>query len=110
MSTGLQLMLTGAAASAVFFVLSPFYYAVGQVRFWTKAYGIYSIVVLSLGWVLVESWGFVGVAASLGLGNLLFNLVMASLMRPTWRRWIDDGSAPEPPPAAGLVPTGSGIP
>jgi len=110
MSAGLQLMLVGTAASAVFFALSPFYYAVGQVRFWTKAFGIYAVMVLGVAWALVGPLGFVGVAASLGLGNLVFNVVMAGLIRPMWRRWNDDGSAPEPPPAAGLIPTESGGP
>jgi O-antigen/teichoic acid export membrane protein len=109
-STGLQLMLIGTGASAVFFALSPFYYAVGQVRFWTTAYGIYAVLALGVAWAVVGSWGFDGVAASLGLGYLVFNIVMAGLVRPMWRRWNDVGSAPQPPPATGLVPTESGVP
>jgi O-antigen/teichoic acid export membrane protein len=99
MTLGLQLMLIGTAASAVFFTLSPFYYAVGQVRFWTKAYGTYALVVAVVAWAVVGSWGFVGVAAAFGVGNLVFNLVMAGMVRPMWRRWTDD----TPAPPTGLV-------
>jgi O-antigen/teichoic acid export membrane protein len=97
MGLGLQLLLLGTAVSGVFFVLGPFYYAAGQVRFWTKGYGAYAVLVLVIAWALVGLWGFTGVAASLGLGNIVFNVVMASLARPMWRRWEGESEALESP-------------
>jgi hypothetical protein len=48
-------------------------------------------------WAFVGLWGFTGVAASLGLGNIVFNVVMVGLARPMWRRWKGESEALESP-------------
>jgi hypothetical protein len=98
----LQLMSLGAATSHVFFALTPFYHAVGQVGFWTKGLRQLRGSGSSPSWALVKPWGFVGVVASAGLGTLVFNLAMAGSMRSMWRKW--SFGACGSPPAAVLSP------
>lgn len=76
MVTGAQLMMVSEAISALFFWASSFYYASGRVAFWTKAYGLYTIIVIGLGAVSMALWGFFGLAASVALSKAVFSVLM----------------------------------
>ena len=78
MISGTQIMLVGAALSAVFFWLNSFYYAAGKVGLWTKVYGIYAALVIGIAWFCIEQWGFFGMAMVVAVGNVLFTLWMAT--------------------------------
>ncbi len=74
--TGAQIMMVGAAGSAVFFWLNSFYYASGRIVLWTKAYGLYTVLIIGLGWIFIQQWGFVGFTMLITLGKILFILLM----------------------------------
>jgi O-antigen/teichoic acid export membrane protein len=80
MVTGTQIMMVGAAVSAVFFWLSSFYYASGRIALWTKAYGLYTVLIIGLGWIFIQQWGFVGFTMLITLGKILFTLLMGGLI------------------------------
>ncbi len=80
MVVGLQVMMLGVAVSAVFFWLSVFYYAFGKISLWTKAYGLYTLLVIGLAWSCVQQWGFTGMAGLVGLGKVLFTVTMVSCL------------------------------
>jgi O-antigen/teichoic acid export membrane protein len=69
---GTQIMMLGAVISAVFFWLTSFYYASGRIDSWTKAYAVYMALVTGLTWLVVQRWGFSGVAVLVGLGKATF--------------------------------------
>ncbi|MBI4522550.1 MAG: oligosaccharide flippase family protein [Deltaproteobacteria bacterium] len=75
---GTQLMMLGAAVSAVFFWLTAFYYASGQFGFFTKAYAFYTLFVIGLAWYGARNWGFSGLAGIITVGRALFVLLMVS--------------------------------
>lgn len=83
MVVGAQLMMLGEAISALFFWTTSFYYASGKIAFWTKAYGLYTTVVIGLGTVFMSWWGFSGLAASIALIKAMFSVLMALL---TWQK------------------------
>ncbi len=74
MVSGAQVMMVGAAVSAAFFWLNPFYYATDRVGVWAKAYALSTAAVISLGWVCVQRWGFLGLAIIVGFGKAFFTL------------------------------------
>lgn len=76
MVPGVQVMMAGSALSAVFFWTISFYYATGKIAFWTKAYGLYTAVVVGVGAVLMERWGFFGLAVVVALSKAAFSIVM----------------------------------
>ncbi len=91
MVTGLQLMMVGVAVSTVFFYLNPLYYSAGKVALWTKCHAVYVVVMLGLAWWAIEQYGYTGLAAVMGGGVLVFNLVMAALMHTVWERPFPKG-------------------
>jgi hypothetical protein len=93
MVSGAQIMMTGAAVSAMFFWLNAGYYASGRIGLWTRGYGIYTTVVLGLAWWCVQQWGFLGVAGLVTLGKVLFTVVMAIICIAGWRREYDPGES-----------------
>jgi O-antigen/teichoic acid export membrane protein len=80
MVTGAQIMMLGAAGSAVFFWLNSFYYASGRIVQWAKAYSLYTFLVIGLGWFCINQWGFVGMAAVIAVGKILFTSSMVILL------------------------------
>jgi O-antigen/teichoic acid export membrane protein len=88
MVLGAQLMMAGAAVSIIFFYLAPAYYAAGRFGFWAKTYGVQVILVVAVALAVVRPWGFSGVAGVVGLGNALFNAVMACLFAVTWEKRV----------------------
>lgn len=74
MVPGVQVMMIGAPVSAVFFWLISFFYASGKIAFWTKAYGLYTAVVIGLGVPFMKLWGFLGLAVLMGLSKAVFSI------------------------------------
>jgi O-antigen/teichoic acid export membrane protein len=80
MVLGAQVMMLGSVISSVFFWLNSFYYASGRIAYWTIGYAIYTILVLSLSWLAIERWGFLGLVCLVVLGKILFMLLMLVLL------------------------------
>ena len=79
MVLGLQLMMAGAAVDAAFFTMKPFYYASGQAGRFAKAHGIYTVIVLALSWLVIEQWGFPGMAGLIATGKVAFTVTLVAL-------------------------------
>ncbi len=77
MVPGVQVLLLGGAASALFFWLAPYYYATGRVAFWTKGFAVYTLLALGMGLVFAQQWGFWGIAMVFALGRVSFSVWMA---------------------------------
>jgi len=75
MVLGAQVMVVGAAISAMFFWLIQFYYISGNVGLWTKLYGFYTGLTIALGWLVIQHGGFLGLAFLVTAGKILFLLV-----------------------------------
>jgi len=90
MVPGLQLLLLGAAVSAVFFFNAPYYLAAGRLSWWAKAFGLYTIVSLAGEWFAAVQFGFMGLAVAASAGTVAFNLGVGV---PLMRR----GPSPLPP-------------
>ena len=73
---GVQILIVGAAASALFFWLNSFYYASGNVSIWTLGVALQSTFVIGLAWFFVRLWGFNGMAAVAAVGKVAFTLLM----------------------------------
>ncbi|HET8580411.1 MAG TPA: oligosaccharide flippase family protein [Nitrospiraceae bacterium] len=71
---GAQMMMIGVTVSTMFFWLTSYYYASGQIGFWTKTYGVYAVLTLALGWFFIVQWGLLGMAALVALGKVSFTL------------------------------------
>jgi O-antigen/teichoic acid export membrane protein len=84
---GAQVMLLAAAVSTVFFWLRSFYYAIGKINLWTKAYSLYTALVVGLGWWCVQGWGFAGLANLMAAGTILFTVSMMVVYMTAWERW-----------------------
>lgn len=76
---GVQIMMVGAAVSAIFFWLNSFYYASAKVSLWTLGYALQSLVVIGLAWFFVRQWGFPGMAALVAIGKIAFTLTMTGI-------------------------------
>lgn len=81
MIPGAQVLLLSAAVSAVFFWLNSFYYACGGISLWVKGYAIYTLLVIGLSWVVIHDGGFLGLAWLVGMGEILFTLLMLALLK-----------------------------
>lgn len=92
MVPGVQIMLVGAAVSAVFFWLNSFYYASARIDLWAKAYGLYTAIVIGLAWVYIEPWGFTGLATVVAIGKVLFTLFMVILSMVLRKIWCKQPS------------------
>jgi len=55
-----QLMMIGVAISTMFFWLNSYYFASGQFALLTKAYFLYTCLIIGGGWIIIQSWGFLG--------------------------------------------------
>jgi O-antigen/teichoic acid export membrane protein len=77
MIAGAQMLLLAAAVDAPFFWLYPYYYASARVSVWTKAYAVYTGMVLLLGSLAALHWGFAGMTAAFGTGKVGLNLTMS---------------------------------
>jgi O-antigen/teichoic acid export membrane protein len=86
MVLGTQVMLIGAAVSAVFFWLHATYYAAGAIRLWTQAYTLYTVFVVGLAWLCIQWWGFSGLAVLVTVGKTLFTIVMVIVCIKAWER------------------------
>jgi O-antigen/teichoic acid export membrane protein len=73
---GTQMLIVATAISTVFFWLTAIYYASGRVDVWTKAYGLYTGVVIGLSWLSIHWWGFSGLAGLVTVGKVGFTLLM----------------------------------
>jgi O-antigen/teichoic acid export membrane protein len=86
MLPGAQMMIIGAAVSVAFFWLNSFYYASGRIGQWTKAYGLYTALVILLAWLSIQQWGFSGMGILVGVGKMLFTLSMVGALVSTHER------------------------
>jgi O-antigen/teichoic acid export membrane protein len=73
---GVQLMMAGAAVSALFFWLNPVYYASANLNIWTLGYALQTGLVIGLAWFIARAWGFPGMALLTALGKSVFTLAM----------------------------------
>jgi O-antigen/teichoic acid export membrane protein len=76
MVPGVQIMMAGAAVSAIFFWLNSFYYASANVSLWTIGYALQTIIVIGMAWIFVGRWGFPGMAVLSAAGKVAFTLTM----------------------------------
>jgi len=81
MVLGTQIMFLGSAVSAMFFWLTAFYYSSGKVSTWVVGYGLYTVVVVGLGWLLIKLGGFVGISGLMAISKVLFTLAMLVPLR-----------------------------
>jgi O-antigen/teichoic acid export membrane protein len=86
MVLGAQVMMVGTAVSAVSFALTQFYFASGRIDLWTKAYGLYTTLVIGLGWLCIQRWGFFGLAGVVGLGKVLFAALLVVIFVIVWQK------------------------
>lgn len=75
---GAQLLFGAVALSTVFFWVNSLNYASGRLAMLTKAHAVHAAVVLLLGWVVVDRWGFLGMAAVVAAGKVLFTLYLVN--------------------------------
>ena len=75
---GTQMLMASTAISTVFFWLHAIYYASGRVDLWTKAYGLYTAVVIGCAWMCIQWWGFSGLAGLVSVGKVSFTVLMLS--------------------------------
>jgi len=75
-----QIMFASAAVGLAFFWLNAFYYALGKIKVWTLAYGLYTFAVIGLSWVVIPMWGAMGLAGLMAAGEALFTLTMVGLV------------------------------
>lgn len=76
MVSGVQILMIGSAISVVFFWLNPLYYASGKIGSWTVGYLIYTLLIVSLSWFIIQRWGFFGLAMLMTIGKVTFILSM----------------------------------
>lgn len=74
MVQGAQIMVAASVVNTIFFWLPGVYYASGKIDLWTKAYGLYSALVIGLAWICIQHWGFLGLAGLVALGEVLFTV------------------------------------
>jgi O-antigen/teichoic acid export membrane protein len=86
MVVGAQVMMVGTAVSAASFLLTQFYFASGRIDLWTKAYGLYTALVIGLGAYCIQRWGFVGLANVVGLGKVLFTALLVVIFVTVWQK------------------------
>jgi O-antigen/teichoic acid export membrane protein len=72
MVKGAQMMVAASTVNTMFFWLPSVYYASGKIDLWTKAYGLYSALIIGLAWICIQWWGFFGLAGLVALGEVLF--------------------------------------
>jgi O-antigen/teichoic acid export membrane protein len=77
---GVQVMVAGAALSGLFFWLNPFYFASGMIAAWTKGYALHTALVILLGWLFIQQWGFLGMAGIVTVGKAVFTVWMVGLI------------------------------
>jgi O-antigen/teichoic acid export membrane protein len=83
---GAQIIMIGAAVSAVCFWLHAFYYASGDIALWTKAYGLHAILVMGFAWFCLQQWGFIGLAGLTATGKVLFTVTMVVVLVMPWEK------------------------
>jgi O-antigen/teichoic acid export membrane protein len=76
MVRGAQIMMAGAALSALFFWLNSVYYASANLNIWTLGYALQTVIVIGLGWFVAGHWGFAGMALLTAVGKAGFTLAM----------------------------------
>jgi len=73
---GAQILLFGAAVSAMFFWLTAFYYASGKIDLLTKGYAFFTLLVVGLSWVVIPQGGFLGLAGLVAISKILLTIVL----------------------------------
>lgn len=76
MVRGAQIMMAGAALSALFFWLNSVYYASASLDIWTFGYAFQTVIVIGLAWFVANYWGFAGMALLTTVGKAGFTLAM----------------------------------
>jgi O-antigen/teichoic acid export membrane protein len=94
MVLGAQVMMAGAAVSALFFWVTSCYYAAGKIGQWSKAYSFYTAIVVGSAWFCVARWGFTGLAGLVALGKVLFTLLMVAVFLNT-KEWHEHLPVPK---------------
>jgi O-antigen/teichoic acid export membrane protein len=62
MVLGTQIMLVMVAGRALFFWITPHYFASGRLKSYTLWFTLYITLTIILSWIVAPSWGFVGVS------------------------------------------------
>ena len=76
MVRGAQIMMAGAAVSALFFWLNSIYYASANLNIWTLGCAVQTIIVIGLAWFVASYWGFAGIALLTAVAKAGFTLAM----------------------------------
>jgi O-antigen/teichoic acid export membrane protein len=76
MVRGAQIMMAGAALSALFFWLNSIYYASANLNIWTLGYALQTVIVIGLAWFVAGYWGFAGMALLTAVGKAGFTVAM----------------------------------
>ena len=76
MVRGAQIMMAGAAISALFFWLNSVYYASANLNIWTIGYALQTAIVIGLAWFVARSWGFAGMALLSAVSKVGFTFAM----------------------------------
>jgi len=76
MVRGAQIMMAGAAISALFFWLNSIYYASANLNIWTLGCAVQTIFVIGLAWFVGGYWGFAGMALLTAVGKAGFTVAM----------------------------------
>lgn len=72
MVPGTQVLMVSYAMSAVFFWLSAYHYAAGEIATWSLTKALYAGAVLVSGWFLAQGWGFWGMAVAISLSRTVW--------------------------------------
>ncbi len=80
MVQGTQVLMASVAVSAPLFWLTSFYFASARLGLWAKAYGLYTLVAIGLGWFFIEQWGFFGLTVIMTIAKLVFLGSMTGLL------------------------------
>ena len=74
-----QVLIVGASVSAIFFWLNPYYYSTGRLAVWTGGYSLYALLVVVMGWICIQWWGYIGMAGLLSTGKIFFVILMVAV-------------------------------
>lgn len=74
---GIQIMMIKAIIGSLFFWVYAYYYATGRVRLWTKTFAIYAFLMVSVGWLGIKFYGFMGLIWVNVCLSIIFKVVLA---------------------------------
>jgi len=83
-----QILMASNALSLMFFWLISFYYSTGKYNLWVKAYIVYTTLYITLGLLVAERWGCIGLAVLTTSTKVIFSLIMISFVVTKWEIFV----------------------